>query len=310
MAGRPRIRSVKIMTKIDTAPPLLPSEPASELAPAASRVRWAAVITFVLVAYGGGWLIALPLWRDGGMANPLFLPLGLAIMATPTIAALVATFAILKPAHPARFLGLTPVRPWRRTLRYALIGFVGVQVLGALAIGLGWVFGVTPVEVAPGAWSSLVTMELLGLLVAVAALGEEIGWRGFLLPALRPLGTGRALVLSGLVWGPWHAPLVLLGYNYGTTNPFAVVMMTVTTILMGVLFGWLRMRSASVYPSAFAHGALNASGGTLLAAFAPAAVGVAPSVLGWVGWLLLAVVIGALVATRSFRWARPGGTSS
>jgi hypothetical protein len=84
---------------------------------------------------------------------------------------------------------------------------------------------------------------------------------------------------------------VLLGYNYGTTSPTGVIMMTVTTILMGVLFGWLRLRSGSVFPSAFAHGALNASGGTLLAAFVPPAAGVAPSVLGW---LLLALVVGAL----------------
>jgi membrane protease YdiL (CAAX protease family) len=304
MPRRSGIRSVIVMTKIDIAPPPPTTDPAR-----APRVRWTAVITFLVIAYGGAWLIALPLWRSGGLHNPLFLPLGLAVMATPTIAALVATLGVVRPPHPARSLGLT-LRPWRRTLRYAAIGFVGVQVLGALAIGVAWALGVTPVTVAPGAWSSLVTMELLGLLVTVAALGEEIGWRGFLLPALRPLGTGKALVLSGLVWGPWHAPLVLLGYNYGTTNPSAVLLMTITTILMGVLFGWLRMRSASVFPSSFAHGALNASGGTLLAAFAPAAVGVAPSVLGWVGWLLVALVIGALVATCSFRWARPGAASS
>ncbi|GAB2573160.1 CPBP family intramembrane glutamic endopeptidase [Microlunatus antarcticus] len=288
-----------------------PADPSTDLAaPPAPRVRWAAVVTFLLVAYGGGWLIALPLWRSGGLANPLFLPLGLAVMLTPTLAALVATLVVVRPARPARFLGLAPVRPWRRTAGYALLGFVGVQVLGLLAIGLAWVLGVTPVHLAPGTWPSLVSMQLLGLLVTVAALGEEIGWRGFLLPALRPLGTGRALLLSGLVWGPWHAPLVLLGYNYGTTNPSALIMMTVTTILMGVLFGWLRLRSASVYPSAFAHGALNASGGTLLAVFVPGAAGVAPSVLGWVGWLVVALVVVALVAARSFRWARPGAATS
>jgi membrane protease YdiL (CAAX protease family) len=251
------------------------------------------VIIFVVIAYGGAWLIALPLWRSGGLQNPLFLPLGLAVMATPTLAALVATFVVLRPTHPARSPGLV-LRPWRRTVGYAALGFVGAQVLGLLAIGAAWALGVTPLHVAGGARSSLASMQLLGLLVTVAALGEEIGWRGFLLPALRPLGTGKALVLSGLVWGPWHTPLVLLGYNYGTTSPTGVIMMTVTTILMGVLFGWLRLRSGSVFPSAFAHGALNASGGTLLAAFVPPAAGVAPSVLGWVGWLLLALVVGAL----------------
>lgn len=297
MTRRRRVRSVKIMTKIDITPPA-----STDATGAAPRVPWAAVITFLVIAYGGAWLIAAPLWRSGGLQNPLFLPLGLAVMATPTLAALVATFAVVRPPHPARSLGLV-LRPWRRTVGYAALGFVGVQVLGLAAIGLAWALGVTPLHVTDGAWPSLLSMELLGLLVTVAALGEEIGWRGFLLPALRPLGTGKALVLSGLVWGPWHAPLVLLGYNYGTTSPTGVIMMTVTTILMGVLFGWLRLRSGSVFPSAFAHGALNASGGTLLAVFVPAAAGVTPSVLGWVGWLVLAAVIGALAAARSFRWA-------
>jgi len=194
MPGRSRVRSVKIMTKIDIAPPAT-----IDAARSAPRVRWAAVIIFVVIAYGGAWLIALPLWRSGGLQNPLFLPLGLAVMATPTLAALVATFAVLRPAHPARSLGLV-LRPWRRTVGYAALGFVGVQVLGLLAIGASWALGVTPLHVAGGAWSSLASMQLLGLLVTVAALGEEIGWRGFLLPALRPLGTGKALVLSGLIW--------------------------------------------------------------------------------------------------------------
>ena len=61
------------------------------------------------------------------------------------------------------------LRPWRRTLRSAALGFVGVQVLGALAIGVARALGATPVTVVPEAWSSLVTMELLGLLVTVAA---------------------------------------------------------------------------------------------------------------------------------------------
>jgi uncharacterized protein len=272
----------------------------------APRVRWAAVLVFLVVAYGGGWLLALPLWRGGGLASPLFLPLGLAVMATPALGALVATRLVIKPPHVARSLALVPLRPWRRTLGYALLGFVGVQVIGVAAIAVAWVTGAASVQVTPGAWTSLLTMQLLGVLVAVAALGEEIGWRGFLLPMLRPLGTWRALLLSGLAWGPWHAPLVLLGYNYGTTHASGVALMTVTTVLLGVLFGWLRMRTASVYPSALAHGALNASAGTLLAGFVPGGAATTASVLGWAGWLVVALLIAVLAATRSFRWARPG----
>jgi len=211
-----------------------------------------------------------------GADQPLFLPLGLAVMVTPTLGALVATRAVLKPARPAHYLGLVPLGPWRRTLGYSLLGFTGVQLLGVGAIGVAWLAGVTPVHLIPGGWMQLLVMQLFGLGTAVAALGEEVGWRGFLLPILRPLGTWPALLLTGLAWGPWHAPLILLGYNYGTTNPVGVVLMTVTTMLIGVVFGWLRMRSASVYPSAFAHGALNGTSGVLLAVLVPASAGVTP----------------------------------
>lgn len=268
-------------------------------------VSWAAVGVFVLIAYGLAWLVALPLWLRDGLRNPLTAPLGFLMMATPAIGALVATLAVLRPDQPARFLGLVPLRPWRRTTGYAVLGFVGVSILGAVAILLAWLLGAAPVQLGTSTWSTLATIPLISLLIAVPALGEELGWRGFLLPALRPLGTWPALVLSGGIWGLWHAPLILLGYNYGSTNALGLLMMTVTTVLIGVLFGWLRMRSASVWPSTFAHGALNASSGLLLAAFVPGAVDVTPTLLGWVGWSVLAVTIVVLAVARTFRWATP-----
>nr|WP_281023941.1 CPBP family intramembrane glutamic endopeptidase [Mobilicoccus pelagius] len=54
-----------------------------------------------------------------------------------------------------------------------------------------------------------------GLLVTcVLALGEEIGWRGWLWPALRPLGRLRAAAAGGVIWAMWHLPIVLIGHNY------------------------------------------------------------------------------------------------
>lgn len=297
--------SVEAMTELDqkvTAPVETPDQPA--------RVRWSAVAVFVVIAFGASWLIASPLWLHGGQKNPYFLPIGLAMMLTPTLAALVATRFVLKPDRITHYLALVPVRPWRRTVGYALLGFVGVQLLGLGAIGIAWAVGVTPVHLIPGGRSQLLTAQVFGLATAVAALGEEIGWRGFLLRTLRPLGTWPALIITGLVWGPWHAPLILLGYNYGTTNPIGVVLMTVTTTIIGILFGWLRIRSGSIYPSAFAHGALNGSTGVLMAVLLPASAGVTASVLGWTGWLLMAVIIAALAITGTFRWVTQGRSGS
>lgn len=299
------------MTHVETAAPPSDTSGSEQTGPARRPgVSWTAVLVFVVIAYGLAWLVALPLWLHDGLRNPLISPLGFAMMATPAIGALAATRFVLRPAHPARFLGLVPLRPWRRTVTYAALGFLGVQVLGVLAVLLAGALGVARVEFGATTWSTLATIPLISLLIAVPALGEELGWRGFLLPALRPLGTWPALGLSGVIWGLWHAPLILLGYNYGLTSALGLVFMSVTTVLIGGIFGWLRMRSASVWPSTFAHGALNASSGLLLAALVPGAASVTPSLLGWPGWCLLAVTIAVLAALGSYRWARSTTTNA
>jgi len=95
---------------------------------------------------------------------------------------------------------------------------------------------------------------------ALAALGEETGWRGWLLSALSPLGTTRAVVFTGAVWGLWHAPLIAMGYEYEHQIPAAlgIVLFTMFCMAFGTLLAWLRARSGSIWPAAITHGTLNA----------------------------------------------------
>jgi membrane protease YdiL (CAAX protease family) len=273
------------------------------------RVRWAAVLLFVVIAYGLAWAIASPLWFSGGLApggkiNPLLFPLGVAVMATPAIAALIVTRFVLKPTRMARYLGLVPLRPWRRTLGYSALGLVIPWVIGIAALLVASATGVVTLHPGPDTAGILLSIPVASVLTAIAAFGEELGWRGFLLPTLRPLGTWPALLISGAIWGPWHAPLILLGYNYGLYDIRGVILMTITTTIAGVLFGWFRMRTGLVYPSSFAHGSLNGSAGSFVAAFLPAgAASIVPTSLGWVGWLVTAILIAGLVLGRTYHWA-------
>jgi membrane protease YdiL (CAAX protease family) len=96
----------------------------------------------------------------------------------------------------------------------------------------------------------------------IFTFGEEFGWRGYLLPRLAPLGGVPAALIVGVVWGLWHAPLILLdGYNYPGHPILGVGMMVVFTTALSVIFAWLRFRSGSVWPSTLAHAALNAQYG-------------------------------------------------
>jgi membrane protease YdiL (CAAX protease family) len=93
---------------------------------------------------------------------------------------------------------------------------------------------------------------------AVAALGEELGWRGLLLHELSPLGFWRLSLLTGVAWGIWHAPLVVQGHNFPEA-PFAgVVVMTGWTVAASPLFTYLTVRAKSVLGATLLHGSFNA----------------------------------------------------
>ena len=89
------------------------------------------------------------------------------------------------------------------------------------------------------------------------AFGEELGWRGYLLPRLMQARWPCPLVFSGVIWGIWHFPLIMLtGYAHGAVV-LSLLMFTLLTILVGVFIGWLRLASGSVWVAAMAHASFN-----------------------------------------------------
>lgn len=297
-----------------------------------ARVPWPAVATYIVVAFGLAWLAALPLWLDGGLRNP-FAPLVLiAMMFTPTIGALVAVFFVQRPRPRSvpEYLGMWPLRPAWRLIGLTLAGIFGSIAISVAAVFLAAAVGAVQLDLTTfSGFAALLHDQLaaaggptelpipVGLLVALqlaiiplgavfngfATVGEELGWRGWLLPSLRPLGTWPALLISGVLWGLWHSPIILLGYNFGEPNLFGVLLMTLGCTAYGVLIGWLRLRSGSVWPAVFAHGAFNASAGVgalLLAAGSPASP-IALLPLGWTGWIVCTVIAVVLVLCGQFR---------
>ena len=105
---------------------------------------------------------------------------------------------------------------------------------------------------------------IAGLVNLIPSLGEEWGWRGYMMPRLmvkmKPI---PALLLGGVIWGLWHAPIIALGHNYGTGYPgwpwAGIAMMCLYCTAFGILLTWLTEKSGSCIPAAIAHGAFNGS---------------------------------------------------
>lgn len=143
---------------------------------------------------------------------------------------------------------------------FALLG--PLLVIG-FAYGVVWSTGLAELARPAGPFGSM--LAPLWIVLAIAGLtltqsfGEEIGWTGYLLPRLRPLGVRRAMLLRGLAQGVWHLPIVLLtgSYHSGGNRVVVVGLLLLTFTAAGFLYGYLRFTTDSVWPATIAHSAHN-----------------------------------------------------
>lgn len=257
-------------------------------------VRWKRVGAYVATLYAASLLASFAFSALGGVwGSTSSLAFGVGYMFLPSLAALTVHLA-MDDATPAReALGLSRPR-WR----WLLLAWLGPVVFAFLALAVAAVLpGVrfepsmepvrelllsrlSPAQVeqakpqlerllAMSPWTFL-GLSLVQALVAgpsinaLAAFGEEAGWRGFLQRELLPLGFWRSSWLVGLVWGLWHAPLILRGHNYPQHPVAGVGMMVAVCLLLAPPFAFVRRRVDSVIGAAIAHGSFNATAGLSL----------------------------------------------
>jgi membrane protease YdiL (CAAX protease family) len=276
-----------------------------------NRRQLHAVVCFIVVTFGGVWALwSVPFI----LGTPLKATIGALLVVVgmwgPGVAALAVTRFVLR--EPLRTTAIGRLGPLRYYAWAWLIPVLGTLAALALTVLLGIARfdpGLTlvrkqleatgmasQVPLSPGMIVLLQTiggLTLAPFLNSVFTLGEELGWRGFLLPRLIRGGMGQwwALAASGAVWGLWHAPLVLRGLNYPDHPRLGVLLMIVFCILLGILFGWLRLASRSVWPPTIAHATLNAIGGLPVVVLTPFNFALGGALTSVVGWLPLALLI-------------------
>ncbi len=270
------------------------------------------IACFLLIAFGVSWpLFLLPLAFGSSAQGRQGVALAAwsAAMWGPGLAAIVTTrFVAGQGLGTLNLRHLGPKRPylWAWLLPPALA--IVTWALGAGRLDCTFAAIREAMAQAPGgqgvppgmvvAIQIVFSFTLAPLFNCIFALGEELGWRGFLLPHLLPLGQWRAILLSGAVWGVWHAPAILQGHNYPGRPVLGVFMMIVFCLLLGTILSWLYLQTRSPWTPTLAHGSLNATAGLPLLFLKDVDLAIGGTVTSAIGWIGLATFVGWLVLSR------------
>lgn len=286
------------------------------------------VCLFLGMTFAINWLMAGMFWAFGGRWNtPSSLILGVLYMFVPAICVVIVQKIIYR--RPLKL----PLAISFRLNRWFLVAWLLPLILSLASMGVSLLL--PEIHFSPDAsgfferyssilppekieemrrqmdsmpinpiWLSLIQGLIAGATInAVVAFGEELGWRGFLQMELSSLGFWRSSLLIGLIWGIWHAPIILQGHNYPQHPTLGVLMMTIFCLLLGPIFSYIRIKARSVVAAAVAHGSLNGTAGIsilLLKGGSDLTVGL----LGFAGFIVLALTNIAVFLT----W-RYGGDS-
>lgn len=238
--------------------------------------------------------------------------LPLLILVAPGLAALITRFIYQRNVGDLGWkLMKTESQPnwWRwQNSRYIALSY-GVPIgIGFLVYGLTWVVISGSFSTEVNAVDILVSFVFAGtvglLFLAMLSIGEEVAWRGFLLPDLNKITSfPAAAVISGLVWAMWHYPLIFFApglFDFGGLPLyFAVPKFTLSLVAVSVVLGWLRWKTGSVWPAVVAHGSHNSFTLAFLNDLT-SQTGITPYIAGEVGiGLLVAWAIVALVCWRT-----------
>ena len=149
---------------------------------------------------------------------------------------------------------------------------------------------------------SVVLAPFLGLLIA---FGEEYGWRGYLQGELIKMGKVRGILLLGIIWGLWHAPVIMMGHNYPGYPVLGVLVMTLYTIGLGFFLGYAVLKTGSVWLAAYLHALNNSVVSFLMVAVYKPDDPVFSFGVGLYGIVVWAIVVAGLLVLGRKEWASP-----
>lgn len=203
-------------------------------------------------------------------------------MLLPMIAVIITQLLSKEPVLKGLDISFKINRWW--FIGWLLMPVIAVMVLGVTLLMPGAVWSPdndtiqTALESLPagiGVWGMLGITLFSGLYAGITingilAFGEEIAWRGYLLKLFKGKKFMTTALLTGTIWGLWHAPIILNGHNYPQHPVIGVLMMVVFCVLLTPMLMYFRQKSGSVIVPAIMHGTFNGVVGITLILVTPA----------------------------------------
>jgi CAAX protease family protein len=243
-------------------------------ADATPKINWVGIACFIVLAFGISWTVWIVL---GALGVPFRTRVSIGMFGPAIACVLVRLIGHEGFSDAGLNPGPTGVRGIGRL--YLAAYFVPLALLVA-GLGLALLLGIqqwilpdflqaTHTSLANFMLLCLNDLTIYVLITMVFTFGEELGWRGYLLPRLSPLGGVKAAIIVGVIWGLWHAPLIFIdGYEYGESHALRAVLMFVPfCITLSIILAWLRFRSRSIWPGVLAHAVGNQAAPLALIAF-------------------------------------------
>ncbi len=295
------------------------------------------ILIFLAFAFGIPWVAALAFYLSGMLEsnpNQAVMLVNYIFISTPALAN-VAARLITREGWKKLWLRPNFKRGWKYYLAAWLLPLLAA-IPGSLAFYL-----IFPQSFDPGAtkaleqitifasaatagpWMAMLALVLENMVIyapinAIFAIGEEFGWRAYLLQKLaNRFGSVRnAAVLVGLIWAIWHMPLIYMGLSTkaGIVNGsrdilFFMLMYPISTISTSILLSWATLRSGSVWPAALGHSTELGIGGIAMGMLkGPFNLLVSPnpqSLIGNLGCIALALVL--YFNRKAFAQTAPAG---
>ena len=246
------------------------------------------ILIFLGITFGLTWayclLLVYPLANGSSLSGVPALMLQLAVAATMFIPSIGVLLTRLLTKEGFKEAWLHP--HLKGNSKYYLLAWFGPGILTFAGMGLYFLLHPENLDLSfsyfvatlEAAGAPIETLPIpIGLLMAVQCIqaffmapalncitcfGEEWGWRGYLLPKVsRHLSPIPTMLVTGIIWGLWHAPLTIIGHNYGLGYwgfPFTgIAMMCLFCITLGIFLSFVTLKTGSCVPAIIGHGAVN-----------------------------------------------------